>query len=193
VNLEHIKSHSELQDNLKFSKDVFLLLYKSQAENSECALKNIAESDEKAGINILAADVNSVKDIHENYKINTVPTLLQFSKGKLITVLKGCHEPGFFKSIFEKTLYSAGNHKEEKKNKTVVVYTTPTCPHCTTVKNYLKGLRIPFRDINVAQDQKLAEAMIKKSGQQGVPQVEIDGNMIVGFNKKKIDELLEIR
>jgi glutaredoxin len=57
----------------------------------------------------------------------------------------------------------------------------------------LKGLKIPFRDVNVAADQKMAEAMVKKSGQQGVPQIEINGKLIVGFNKPKIDELLEIK
>ena len=151
------------------------------------------ELDERPGINILAADVNSVRDIHKNYHINSVPALLQFSNKKLTKVLKGCHETDFFKSLVENNLYSVVKDKDDHKNKSVVVYTTPTCPHCTTAKNYLKGLKIPFKDINVVQDQKMAEAMVKKSGQQGVPQIEINGKMIVGFNKQKIDELLEIR
>ena len=108
-------------------------------------------------------------------------------------MIKGCHEPGFFKSLFENALYSAAQNQELKKTKRVIVYSTPTCPHCTTLKNYLKGQKIQFRDINVAQDQKMAEAMVKKSGQQGVPQIEINGRVVVGFNKPKIDELLEIK
>ena len=83
--------------------------------------------------------------------------------------------------------------KKTKKSKRVIVYSTPTCPHCTTIKNYLKDNRITFRDIDVSRDQNMAQQMVKKSGQQGVPQVEINGRIVVGFNKPKIDELLEIR
>jgi len=73
----------------------------------------------------------------------------------------------------------------------VVVYTTPTCPHCNTLKNYLKERKVQFRDIDVPRDQQIAQDMVKRSGQQGVPQIDINGRLIVGFNKPKIDELLE--
>ncbi len=73
----------------------------------------------------------------------------------------------------------------------MVVYTTPTCPHCNTLKNYLKERKVQFRDIDVPRDQQIAQDMVKRSGQQGVPQIDINGRLIVGFNKPKIDELLE--
>lgn len=194
MELKNIRSFEELWGELKKNKKSFLLLHKSGSEQSDCALQNLKGVESRLeGVIVLLADVVIVKDIHEKYNITSVPTLLEFENEKVIQVIKGCHEPRFFKSLFENSLYSAVNNKEEKKSKRVVVYTTPTCPHCTTAKNYLKTLKIPFRDVNVAQDQKMAEAMIKKSGQQGVPQIEINGKMIVGFDKTKIDELLEIR
>lgn len=194
MKLKDIKSFSQLQEELQVNEKSFLLLYKSGSDHSECALNNLSnvQGDEQS-TNVLGADVNEVRDIHDKFQITSVPTLLEFNGNEMVQVIKGCHESRFFDSLFKNSLYSAKQAKEEKKGKRVIVYTTPTCPHCTTAKNYLKGLKVPFRDVNVAADQKMAEAMVKKSGQQGVPQIEINGKIIVGFNKPKIDELLEIK
>ncbi|MGB9619262.1 MAG: glutaredoxin family protein [Armatimonadota bacterium] len=74
--------------------------------------------------------------------------------------------------------------------KTVVVYSTPTCPYCTQVKEYLKSRNVPFTDHNVVTDLEARNAMVKKSGQLGVPVIEVDGQIVVGFNRSKLDELL---
>ncbi len=194
MDIKNIQSYSNLLDELKDSKKSFLLLYKSGSEQSDCALSNLNNVEINVDeISFLGADVATVRDIHENYQINSVPTLLEFENNKLLKTIKGCHEPGFLKSLFENSLYSAINKNNEKKSKRVIVYSTPTCPHCTTIKNYLKDNRITFRDIDVSRDQNMAQQMVRKSGQQGVPQVEINGRIVVGFDKPKIDELLEIR
>ncbi len=75
-------------------------------------------------------------------------------------------------------------------DKTVVVYSTPTCPYCTQVKEYLKSKNVPFSDYNVATDLEARNAMIQKSGQLGVPVIEVDGQVVVGFNRNKLEELL---
>ena len=72
------------------------------------------------------------------------------------------------------------------------IYSTPTCPYCHMVKDYLKGKGIEFNDYNVAEDQVKAQEMVEKSGQMGVPVVEIDNNIIVGFDKPEIDRLLNL-
>ncbi|MDK2800638.1 MAG: glutaredoxin 3 [Clostridiales bacterium] len=74
----------------------------------------------------------------------------------------------------------------------VIVYSTPTCPWCHKVKDYLKSNSIPFQDINVAEDRNGAVEMIKKSGQRGVPVLDIDGTIVIGFDKENIDELLNL-
>ncbi|MFC2143652.1 glutaredoxin family protein [Candidatus Aenigmatarchaeota archaeon] len=73
---------------------------------------------------------------------------------------------------------------------TVKVYTTNTCPYCTMVKDFLKKQNVKFEEINVETDQKAAEEMIEKSGQMGVPVVDVNGTIIVGFNKPAIEEAL---
>jgi glutaredoxin-like YruB-family protein len=74
----------------------------------------------------------------------------------------------------------------------VIVYTTDVCPWCTRVKAYLRQNAIPFREINVQRDQSAARRMVERSGQQGVPQLDIDGRVVVGFDKTRIDSLLGI-
>ncbi len=74
----------------------------------------------------------------------------------------------------------------------IKVYSTPYCPYCTTLKNYLKEHNIEFEDINVAEDEKAMEYMIEKTGQKEIPVVEIDEEIILGFDRVKIDKLLKI-
>ena len=73
----------------------------------------------------------------------------------------------------------------------IKVYSTPTCPYCHLLKDFLKQKNVEFDDIDVAADQQAAKEMIAKSGQMGVPQIEINGKIIVGFDKPAIEEELE--
>lgn len=74
--------------------------------------------------------------------------------------------------------------------KNIKVYSTPTCPWCLRTKQFLKENNIGFEDIDVSSNQTAAEEMIQKSGQMGVPVVDIDGQIIVGFDKEKIRQSL---
>jgi len=76
--------------------------------------------------------------------------------------------------------------------KRVIVFSTPTCSWCKKLKSYLKKNKIRYRDIDVSRDRKALQDMIRKSGQQGVPQMWIDNRPIVGFDKNKIDKLLNL-
>ena len=77
-------------------------------------------------------------------------------------------------------------------NKNVMVYSTPACPYCVKVKQFLKDSNVSFEDIDVSKDPSKAEEMITKSGQMGVPVIDIDGNIVVGFNQAKIKQALGI-
>ena len=76
------------------------------------------------------------------------------------------------------------------KNVTVKVYSTKTCPWCIKAKEFLKEKKINFEDIDVGADQKAAKEMIDKSGQMGVPVIDINGKIIVGFDKDAITEAI---
>jgi len=74
----------------------------------------------------------------------------------------------------------------------VKVYSTPTCPYCVRLKEYLRQKNINFINVDVSSDRPSLEEMVKITGQMGVPVVVIDGNVVVGFDKAKIDSLLNI-
>ena len=75
----------------------------------------------------------------------------------------------------------------------VTVYSTPTCPWCHKTKDFLKANKVKFKDINVAEDRDLAKEMIDKSGQMGVPVTDVDGEIVIGFDKEKLKKLLKIK
>lgn len=75
----------------------------------------------------------------------------------------------------------------------VRVFSTEVCPYCITLKEFLREHKVAFEEIDVSKDEKAAQEMIEKSGQMGVPVVEIDGQIIVGFDKEKICKLLDIK
>ncbi len=187
-----IQSYNELQEMLKKTPNAFLLIYKSGSKVSDCALHAIEKAlDEKT--KVYAADVKFVKDIHSKFAIKTAPVLLSFEEGEFKNTFKGCNDEQFYTSVFERNLYVAKNSEGDRKpQKNVTVYSTPSCSWCNTLKNHLRINGVKYTDVDVSKDQKAAEAMVKKSGQQGVPQTDINGQIIVGFDKNKINALLGI-
>jgi len=73
---------------------------------------------------------------------------------------------------------------------TVTVYSTPTCSWCQAAKDHLSAHGISFEDVDVQANMDRAREMIEKSGQYGVPVLDIDGEIIVGFDRARIDSLL---
>lgn len=76
--------------------------------------------------------------------------------------------------------------------KKVIVYSTPTCPYCIRVKQFLKENNIEFDNFDVSVDKEKADEMVEKSGQMGVPVIDIEGDIIVGFDKQRIKTVLGI-
>lgn len=73
----------------------------------------------------------------------------------------------------------------------VTLYSTPTCGYCKLAKEYLKAKNVPFTEFNVASDMAKAQEMVQKSGQMGVPVLEVNGKVIIGFNKPAIEQALK--
>lgn len=74
----------------------------------------------------------------------------------------------------------------------VTIYSTPVCSSCQAVKDHLRAHAIPFDDVDLSADRERAKQVVEKTGQTTVPVVDIDGEVIVGFNRIRIDELLGI-
>ena len=192
--MKQLLSYNELSEILKTYPDSWLLLFKRGSEKSDCAFDNYVRAAANVeGVTYFWADVNEVRDIHPVFGITTVPSLLEYKGGTLVNIVKGCHQPEQFSSLFENRVFVAGQSADEKPAKNVTVFTTPTCSWCTTLKRHLDAHQVRYREIDVSKDQKAAEAMVKRSGKQGVPQTDINGQMIVGFDRERINRLLDIR
>jgi len=112
---------------------------------------------------------------------------------KLVNVVKGCQESSYLMALMNNELSVKSSVKDTLKVKQVTVYSTPTCSWCNTLKSWLRKNNIRFKDIDVSRNEKDAQDLVKRSGQQGVPQTEINGQIVVGFNQQRLKELLEIQ
>jgi len=171
----------------------YILLWKSGSEQSECAISHLrAASAEHPLITVGTVNVAEVKDVHGTYGITSVPSMLVFEGEKLQNVIKGCHEESFFKAMLEEAVYQASVKEEGKPSKNVTIYTSPTCSWCGTLKQWLRKNHVHYHEIDVSRDEEAARDLVRRSGQQGVPQTDINGQIVVGFDQTKLKQLLEI-
>lgn len=77
--------------------------------------------------------------------------------------------------------------------KTVRVFSTKWCPWCDRVKQFLKEHKIKFEELDVSEDPEAAQEMIEKTGQMGVPVIEIDDQIVIGYDERRLRELLNLR
>jgi glutaredoxin 3 len=82
------------------------------------------------------------------------------------------------------------NMSNQENKKKVIIYTTPTCSFCNLAKKYFRDNLIDFREVNVALDRDGLKEMREKSGQMGIPVFDIGGRIIIGFDRKKIEDAL---
>ena len=75
----------------------------------------------------------------------------------------------------------------------VKIYTTNHCPYCHMAKEFFKKNDVKYTEVNVEEDDKAAEEMIEKSGQMGVPVIDVDGKIIVGFNRPALEKALHLK
>lgn len=75
----------------------------------------------------------------------------------------------------------------------IITYTLSWCPHCKALKDFLKSNKIEFEDIDMEANEDIAEDIIERTGQSGFPILEIDNEIIIGFDKDKIIKILEMK
>lgn len=189
--MKSIVSHADLLSRIPEKGSSYLLLFKPDNEKSLCAYSNIDEVDTD-NLPVFSADVSYVRDIHPVYGVDSVPSLLIFEDGEFRNVIKGCHESSYYEALFNNDFFLTGNAADDKPSKRVTVYSTPTCSWCNTLKSWLQKNNVRYTDIDVSRDEKAAQELVRRSGQQGVPQTDINGQIVIGFNQPMLKELLGI-
>lgn len=167
------------------------------------AIERLAEEFEgRATVAKLNVDDNM--NIAARYHINGIPAVGIFRDGKLINQMVGVRPALAYRKALESALALAaesasGNAtgsatgskaKSGPAKHSVTVFTTPTCSWCARLKAYLRQQKIAFKEVDVSRDTAAAEQMVRRSGQMGVPQAWIDGQVVVGFDRRRVDTLL---
>ena len=175
-------------------KNVAVLFYGNFSEISLKTSETFKEVFEEIGEEIIALTVNVgvVKDIHKNFNVSSVPTIIVFNGKKETERMIGDQNLKTLRNLILGIKNSKNEGVKKSKFPSVTVYGTPTCAYCYKIKDHLKDNDVPFKYIDIAKDSSASEKLVKRSGKQGVPQTYIGSTHIMGFDKSKIDKLLGI-
>ncbi len=188
-----IKSEKDFEEfQKKHPSFALIYFYSTKSPKSVSAgeiLKDVIESEENFAL--AAINAAELRSIHPKYNVTTVPTVLAIKKGKVIKRLEGLQTKGLYEAILRDAPVKRADGTEAPPLR-VTVYSTTTCPHCTTVKNHLRKHKIRFSDVDVSKDMRAGEELMRRSGSAGVPQTDINGTLVVGADLQKINKLLGI-
>jgi glutaredoxin-like YruB-family protein len=189
--LETIEDGKRAIELTKANNLLLMLFYKENSIKSNDTLETLtALKQEHENLNIYSVDVSKTKNVHTQYNVTVVPTLLVFRDGKPAEIIKGKQTLKFYEKLLKKIDTSYESDEEDSGSHNVTVYSTSTCPYCNAVKEYLDGKGVKYDEVDVSQDQAAAQELVARTGQQGVPQTDIDGEFVVGFDVPKLDSLL---
>ncbi len=193
--ITQIKNKEHFEELKNKNKDFFITVFYTEAsEKSKEVLKILEEfGNENEDIVLCFVNASEVKNIHPLYGISTVPTVLAFKNGKLSKVIYGVQSKQYYEMLLYEAPLKEAEVEKKRKFRRVVVYTSTSCPWCNTVKTHLMKNRIPFREIDISRDERAAQELVRKSGQMAVPQTDIDGRIVVGFDKLRLNSLLGIQ
>jgi glutaredoxin-like YruB-family protein len=140
----------------------------------------------------LLVDVAEVPGLDARFGVSAVPTVLAVRGGRVVRSVVGPRGA----AAYARALlggHPAGDGAAggtETRRPRVTVYTTPSCAWCTRLKGYLRGRGVAFDEVDVARDARAAERLVARSGQRGVPQTDVDGTIVVGFDQARLEHLL---
>lgn len=151
-------------------------------------MEQMSKDNKDENVKFVKINVDQEQELAGQYGVMSIPTVIFFKDGKKISQRVGVSQRSEYEDSIKKTQSYVPSTK--KTGVKVKVFSTPTCPYCHMAKAYLKDKKIEFEDIDVSQDQTQARAMVEKSGEMGVPQLWINDEVVIGFNKPVIDQLL---
>jgi len=182
-------------ERLKEKHDFLVLFfYGGFSEPAQRALRELEEfSRENENVPIFGVDVQKIKDLHRQFGVESVPTVLALKKGRANQLLRGVKSARFYSLALAGAGGQRAPGRSGKAPRRVVVYSGPGCPACGQLKSYLRRHGVGFREVDIARDERAARELTRRSGQMVVPQTDINGRLVVGFDKAKLDTLLGIQ
>lgn len=151
-------------------------------------MDQMSKENKDSNVKFVKINVDQEQELAGQYGVMSIPTVIFFKDGKKVSQRVGVSQKNEYEDSIKKTLSHVSTAKGTGGK--VKVFSTPTCPYCHMAKAYLKDKKISFEDIDVSADQNQARAMVERSGEMGVPQLWIGDQIVIGFNRPVIDELL---
>ncbi len=192
--MEWVESRDHLEELLERHEDFLVLFFyggfSEAAQRARDELRQfIADNPD---IPLYGLDVTRVKGVHRQYDVENVPTVIALENGEATRSVEGVQSARFYEVAFAGGPSTRPGGEGSKQRHRVVVYSGPGCPACGQAKTYLRRHRISFREVDIARDQRAARRLKRRSGRMAVPQIDVDGELVVGFNQSKLDRLLGI-
>jgi glutaredoxin-like YruB-family protein len=187
-----IKDKAHLKEIQAEHKEFLIVFfYGGFSSASKRALAELEQfSKEDSNAPVYCIDVEKVKGVHQQFGVERVPTVVALRRGKVTQRLEGVESAAFYARVLagaSPSQFKAGKGTAPRR---VIVYSGPGCPACGSAKAYLRRQGISFREVDIARDQNAAQSLVRRSGQMAVPQIDIDGHLIVGFDREKIDRII---
>jgi len=193
--LEWIRDRDHLRKAQQEHGEFLVLAF--WGEFSDAAQRALAELEEfsrgQDDVPVYVVDVQQVRGLHKEFAVNTVPTVLVLENGKVTRSVEGLQSARFYAVHFAGATASRGQGTGAAAVRRVVVYSGPGCPACGQLKTYLRRHGVAFREVDVSRDPRAADRIARRSGQMAVPQTDINGRLVVGFDRAKLDRLLGIQ
>jgi len=192
--LTWIEDQEQLREAAQRLDYFILVFWGSFSEAAGRALDELTElGREYEKVPLYVVDVQKLKGIHKEYGVESVPTVLAMKNGREAERIAGVESAAFYATQLLGMAPSHVARPSGKKPLRVTVYTSPGCAPCGLVKTYLRDHGISFRSVDISRDERAAREIVRRSGQQAVPQIDINGRIVVGFDRGKLANLLGIR
>jgi len=192
--LGHIKNREHLQKVQEQHRDFLVLAF--WGGFSEAARRAVAEleefSREQDHVPVYVVDVQEVRGLHKEFGVKKVPTVLAVEKGKVTKLIEGVQSARFYAVHLSGATASRARGSGQATVRRVIVYSGPGCPACGQLKTYLRRHGVAFREVDISRDPKAADRIARRSGMMAVPQTDVNGRLIVGFDRAKLDVVLGI-
>jgi len=190
-----IKNREDLQKAQEQHRDLLVLGF--WGKFSDAAQRGSAELEEFTrqhdDVPVYMVDVEQVRGLHKEFGVKKVPTVLLLEKGKVTRFIEGVHSARFYAVHLSGAAASRGAGAGQATARRVIVYSGPGCPACGQLKAYLRRHGVGFREVDISRDPRAAAKIARRSGMMAVPQTDVNGRLVVGFDRAKLDRLLGIQ
>lgn len=141
---------------------------------------------------VYMVDVGRVRGVHPQFGVERVPSAVTIRDGRVVRRAEGALDPAAWARALLPHEGEAPTVATTASRPLPIVYTTPTCVWCGRVKSWLTQQGVSYREVDISADSRAADALVAKSGQMGVPQIEVGSEIVVGFDRPRLAALLGV-